>query len=85
MRRDKQTNKSLQKDGNLVMYDAEQTALWASHTDGNSDQEELIVQDDLNVVLYLYDAGGKRVLWSTNTNNAECPEPECKFVFWIIT
>ena len=49
--------------------------LWASHTNGNSEQVELVVQDDLNVVLYLHDAAGKRVLWSTNTDNADCPDP----------
>ena len=62
------------------MYDAKQSALWASHTNGNSGQVELVVQDDLNVALYLHDAGGQNDLWSTKTNNANCPDPDRKFV-----
>ena len=69
------------------MYNAAQNALWASHTYGNSGQVELVVQDDLNAVLNLLDAAGKRVLWSTNTDNTDCPDPDRKFFFicsWLV-
>ncbi|XP_002973748.2 mannose-specific lectin [Selaginella moellendorffii] len=50
---------TLQPDGNLVVYDGNRRALWASGTD-RSGGNTLRVQDDGNVVLY-------RPVWSTNT------------------
>ena len=67
-------NRSFQSDGNLVLYDAGQHSLWESGTNEYTGQVELVVQDNLNVVLYLYDASGKRNIWSTKTFKGECPD-----------
>ena len=61
-----------QRDGNLVMYDADSNVLWASHTSGNSGAVELVVQNDMNVVLYK--SRGRVPLWATNTHTAVCPD-----------
>ncbi|HWO20648.1 MAG TPA: hypothetical protein VNO30_17890 [Kofleriaceae bacterium] len=55
---------AVQTDGNLVVYDANQNALWASGTANQAPPQELSIQTDGNLVLY-DTAGG--VLWSTGT------------------
>ena len=63
----------------MVLYNAQQTAIWTSQTEGkgNSGQVELVVQNDTNLVLYLYEDGGKRALWSPDVwkLNTPCPDP----------
>ena len=54
------------------MYDADSRVLWASHTSGNSGAVELVVQNDMNVVLYK--SRGRVPLWATNTHTAVCPD-----------
>ena len=54
------------------MYDADSRVLWASHTSGNSGAVELVVQNDMNVVLYK--SRGRVPLWATNTHAAVCPD-----------
>ena len=65
-----QTCYSLQSDGNLVLYDADRKALWASDSNGEFGKAELVVQDDMNVVLYKTE--GRKALWATDTSGAEC-------------
>jgi len=66
---------TLQSDGNLVLYDAFNKALWASGTNGRRHHSHqghhhhhhplrLVMQDDGNLVLY----SGTTPLWATNTN-----------------
>ena len=52
-----------QADGNLVLYDGQGAALWASGTSGTSGAE-LSLQADGNLVLY---NGAQQPLWSTQT------------------
>ena len=55
----------VQGDGNLVLYDANSTALWNSGTNGQGVAPyRLVLQDDHNLVLY---DGNDQPLWSTNT------------------
>lgn len=53
-----------QDDGNLVVYRADGTPVWASHTAGTA-PGDLVMQWDGNLVLY--DAGG-RALWASQTH-----------------
>jgi outer membrane protein assembly factor BamB len=54
-----------QSDGNLVVYDAHNHAVWASGTNGHANAL-LFVQDDGNVVIY---APFPHPVWATNTNH----------------
>src|SRR4051794_12515515 len=55
---------SMQRDGDLVIYDAKRSrAIWSSGTKGNPGAY-LAVQDDGNVVIY---ADGRKPVWSTGT------------------
>lgn len=56
----------LQTDGNLVLYSAGRTALWATSTFGQTDSYA-IQQTDGNFVLY----GSGRALWASNTDGNE--------------
>ena len=49
----------MQLDGNLVIYDGQGLAVWATSTAGNSNAR-LILQDDGNVVLY---SAANQPLW----------------------
>ncbi len=51
-----------QDDGNFVLYDVNDRAVWASNTDGRG--AYLAIQNDGNVVIY--DANDKAI-WSTDT------------------
>jgi hypothetical protein len=53
----------LQKDGNLVIYNHNNIATWATHTNGNT-PADLAMQSDGNLVLY--NTAGKAI-WSSNT------------------
>jgi hypothetical protein len=53
----------LQRDGNLVLYDARRHPLWASNTNGQQ-VEQCIMQRDGNLVLY--HRNGQPV-WASNT------------------
>ncbi|MEU3283278.1 hypothetical protein [Streptomyces antibioticus] len=53
-----------QRDGNLVLYDRDGKAIWASNTDGMVGIW-LAVQNDGNVVAY---SGAGHPTWATNTN-----------------
>jgi outer membrane protein assembly factor BamB len=53
----------MQDDGNLVLYSANNEAVWASDTYGN-ERAYLVVQDDRNVVIYSADGTS---IWATNT------------------
>lgn len=53
----------LQHDGNLVLYDANQRALWASGTHGRA-VSRAIMQTDGNFVIYGYPGA----IWASNTN-----------------
>ncbi|KAB8257010.1 bulb-type lectin domain-containing protein [Aspergillus pseudonomiae] len=54
----------MQPDGNLVMYDNNNTPLWHTDSTGSSDPSSVVcaVQNDGNVVLYTGQA-----IWATNT------------------
>ncbi len=55
----------MQKDGNLVLYDATNSPKWASNTNGRGAQPyNLIMQDDGNLVIY---AQGNKPVWASNT------------------
>jgi len=55
---------SMQRDGDLVIYDAaRRRAIWSAGTKGNPGAY-LDVQDDGNVVIY---TSARKALWSTNT------------------
>lgn len=54
-----------QDDGNVVLYTANGTALWATGTDGAA-TTTLVMQTDGNLVLY----DGSEALWSTDTYNS---------------
>jgi hypothetical protein len=53
-----------QSDGNLVLYDQNHAAIWASHTNGRGGVEA-VMQTDGNLVIY--DAS-HHALWATGTN-----------------
>ncbi|WP_164466162.1 ricin-type beta-trefoil lectin domain protein [Actinoplanes teichomyceticus] len=53
-----------QMDGNLVLYRADNTPLWASNTAGNG-PSTLLLQDDGNLVLYSNKDG--KAVWYSNT------------------
>jgi hypothetical protein len=58
---------SMQRDGDLVIYDAARTrAIWSTGTKGHPGAF-LAVQDDGNVVIY---AGSRTPIWSTGTSRA---------------
>ncbi|KAH8660616.1 hypothetical protein BX600DRAFT_499738 [Xylariales sp. PMI_506] len=58
-------NVTLQRDGNLVIYDNEnEKSLWASGTSGQANPNSLVVQSDSNTCLY--DKAGKPY-WATDT------------------
>jgi len=50
----------MQGDGNLVLYDPGNRAVWASGTDGWGGGSELVVQDDGNLVVY---RSGSNAVW----------------------
>lgn len=56
---------TMQNDGNLVLYDANNDPIWSSDTyqENGNGQYELVLQNDRNLVLY-----AKNPLWSTSTN-----------------
>ena len=54
----------MQRDGNLVLYDARKNPLWASNTQGQR-VEKCMMQRDGNLVLYLYNG---QPVWASNTN-----------------
>jgi hypothetical protein len=56
----------MQMDGNLVVYDAGGTPIWASGTNGYSGAW-LIVQDDGNVVIY---SASGAPLWASGTSGS---------------
>jgi hypothetical protein len=56
-------NAIMQTYGNLVVYNAIGSAVWASNTDGNSGSS-LVVQNDGNVVVYRSNGSA---IWATNT------------------
>ena len=53
----------MQRDGNLVLYDARRHPLWASNTNGQR-VEKCIMQRDGNLVLYLRNG---QPVWASNT------------------
>lgn len=53
----------MQTGGNLVIYDSERRAFWASNTNGNPGAR-VIAQSDGNVVIY---TPANQPLWATNT------------------
>ncbi len=53
----------MQLDGNLVIYDIFDRAVWASNTSGN-EGAKLVLQDDGNMVIY---SVSNKPLWSSNT------------------
>jgi hypothetical protein len=56
----------VQADGNLVLFDGRQQAVWASNTyQGQDKTATLILRNDGNLVLYR-DSDGK-ALWDTGT------------------
>ncbi len=55
----------MQLDGNLVLYDWYNQALWSSKTSGHPNIWDVIMQTDGNLVVY--DAHGK-ALWASNTS-----------------
>ena len=54
---------TMQGDGNLVLYDSEGQAYWASRTNGNPGSL-VIAQNDGNLVIYNSDG---HAIWATNT------------------
>ena len=52
----------MQGDGNLVLYDKNDRAIWASGTSGPNTQ--LILQNDNNLVIY----SNGNALWATGTS-----------------
>ena len=53
----------LQSDGNLVVYDRNGAALWASRTAGNPGAR-LAIQNDGNLVIY---SSGNKMVWTSGT------------------
>ena len=59
---------SMQKDGDLVIYDAaRRRAIWSTGTKGNPGAY-LVVQNDGNVVIY---SDARKPIWSTGTSMAK--------------
>ncbi|KAL5697717.1 hypothetical protein ACHQM5_028834 [Ranunculus cassubicifolius] len=56
---------TMQRDGNLVLYDYNNRAMWASNTNRASAAYYLSVQCDGNCVVY---APGGSAIWATGTN-----------------
>jgi len=58
-----------QNDGNQVVYDQDEKAIWASNTAGKG-QGALVYQTDGNLVLYKHDHSHspEHALWATGTN-----------------
>ena len=54
----------MQEDGNLVIYKANGSPIWASGTNGSAGSR-LDVQDDGNVVIY---NASNQPIWHTNTS-----------------
>lgn len=54
----------LQQDGNLVLYNPQKQAIWASNTDGKN-VVKLNMQPDGNLVLYTAD---NKAIWASNTD-----------------
>jgi hypothetical protein len=62
----------IQDDGNFVVYDSFQNALWDSGTFGRQNFSGfIIIQDDGNLVLY--DSDGATGIWATNTSVGQTP------------
>ncbi|BFU47402.1 hypothetical protein KRMM14A1004_56390 [Krasilnikovia sp. MM14-A1004] len=57
---------SNQHDGNLVLYDNQNKALWASNTERHGDST-LWMQEDGNLVLYAHNPAPAKVTWASNT------------------
>ena len=55
----------MQTDGNLVIYDGSNRAIWASNTSGHKGNYQLILQRDRNVVIY---DSSNRAIWATSSN-----------------
>jgi len=55
---------AFQHDGNLVVYNSQNKALWHSATHGSSNAASLIMQGDGNLVLY---TNSSAALWHTKT------------------
>ena len=62
----KQYKLILQSDGNVVLYNQQSQAIWATNTKGLIQPREFIMQTDGNLVLY--DTNGKPK-WASNTDN----------------
>ena len=62
------TGVRFQSDGNLIVHDASNKALWTSQKNGGkldpNNQAKLVLQQDGNLVIY---AGDGSVLWASNT------------------
>lgn len=56
----------MQSDCNLVLYE-DQTAIWASGTDGQGSDCYLTMQRDGNLVVY----SGERAVWASNTDKED--------------
>jgi WD40 repeat protein len=54
----------LQQDGNLVLYDPYNQALWSSGTNGHGNVWDLVMQSDGNLVIY---DGHNHPIWASNT------------------
>ncbi|KAJ3259391.1 hypothetical protein HK103_002294 [Boothiomyces macroporosus] len=54
----------MQTDGNFVVYDGNNHALWATGTQGSN--YYAIIQDDGNFVIY--DPANENAVWASNTN-----------------
>ena len=58
-------NLILQTDGNLVMYDPHNRAIWSSNSNGHPNVSEAIMQPDGNLVIY---ENGSNPYWATQTS-----------------
>jgi hypothetical protein len=55
----------MQADGNLVLYNTKEVAVWASNTPGYEDTGAYLnIQDDGNLVIY---PGPNPAIWASNT------------------
>ena len=56
----------MQTDGNLVCYDVNRSAYWASNTVGKGQPPfyKLVMQNDRNIVIY---DSGNNAIWASNT------------------
>jgi hypothetical protein len=62
----------MQSDGNLVVYDANLTALWSSGTGGRTGTFHLDLQNDANLVI----RNGSAAIWATYTKNPKLASGE---------